>query len=81
MEYMQRKGLKIPEDISIMGIDDIEISAFTTPALTTVRVDREELGRQGFDLLMRCIAEGHQQSIVLEPTQLIHRGSTMEKIS
>ncbi len=79
MEYLQKKGLRIPEDISIVGIDDIEISAFTTPALTTVHVDREELARQGFGLLMKCIAEGHKQSIVLEPTHLIRRGSTMPK--
>lgn len=79
MEYLQKKGLKIPEDISIIGIDDIQISAFTTPELTTVQVDREELGRQGFNLLMRCIADDYGQSVVLEPSQLIRRGSTMPK--
>ena len=79
MEYLQKKGFRIPEDISIIGIDDIEISAFTTPALTTVQVDRKELGRQGFALLMKCITEGNGQSIVLETTQLIRRGSTIEK--
>ncbi len=80
MEYLKKKGLRIPEDISIIGIDDIETSAFTTPALTTMQVDREELGRQGFALLMKCIdKDPTAESIVLEPTRLIRRGSTMEK--
>ena len=79
MRYLQQKGLKIPEDISIIGIDDIEISTFTTPALTTVRVDREELGKIGFELLMDCIAGKQGKSLSLEPAQLIQRGSTMNK--
>jgi len=38
-------GLKIPQDLSIVGYDDIEISAMTDPALSTVRVEKELLGR------------------------------------
>jgi len=79
MRYLQQKGLRIPEDISIIGIDDIELSAFTSPALTTVRVDREELGKIGFELLMDCIAGEQGKSLSLEPAQLIQRGSTMVK--
>jgi len=33
-------GLRIPEDISVIGFDDIELSAYTQPALTTLRVSR-----------------------------------------
>lgn len=79
MRYLQKKGLHIPEDISIIGIDDIEISSFTTPALTTIRVDREELGKYGFELLMQGIAGESMHNISLEPTGVIQRGSTMPK--
>lgn len=79
MRYLQQKGLKIPGDISIIGIDDIQFSTFTTPALTTVRVDREELGKIGFELLMNCITGQEGKSILLEPAQLIQRGSTMTR--
>lgn len=44
MRALQEVGLRIPHDISIVGYDDIPIAAFTHPPLTTVRVEREELG-------------------------------------
>lgn len=79
MRYLQKKGLCIPKDISIIGIDDIEISSFTTPALTTIRVDREELGKCGFELLMRWISGESVTSVSLEPARVIQRGSTMPR--
>lgn len=41
-------GLKIPEDISVIGFDDLPMSAYTTPALTTLRQDRIALGKCGY---------------------------------
>ncbi len=48
---MHERGLRVPEDISIVGFDDIQISAFTQPALTTVRLSREEIARVAFRAL------------------------------
>lgn len=50
-------GLSVPEDISVIGFDDIELTQFTQPPLTTVRLSREELGRKAFDALYQS-AEG-----------------------
>lgn len=47
-------GLSVPDDISVVGFDDIELSQFTQPPLTTVRLSREELGRKAFDALYRA---------------------------
>lgn len=44
----QNMGLKIPEDISVIGFDDLPMSAYTTPALTTLRQDRIALGKCGY---------------------------------
>jgi DNA-binding LacI/PurR family transcriptional regulator len=44
MRALQEAGLRIPEDISIVGFDDLPTTAFLSPPLTTVRVEREELG-------------------------------------
>ena len=44
-------GLKIPRDISVIGFDDIEISAFTQPPLTTVRLSRPEIAKMAFHAL------------------------------
>jgi DNA-binding LacI/PurR family transcriptional regulator len=51
MGAISKHGLKIPHDISVIGFDDIELSAFTQPALTTVRLSRQEIGRVAFRAL------------------------------
>ena len=50
-------GLEVPRDISVVGFDDIELSQYTHPPLSTIRLSREELGRKAFDALYRA-AEG-----------------------
>jgi len=44
-------GLDVPRDISVVGFDDIELSQYTHPPLSTIRLSREELGRKAFDAL------------------------------
>lgn len=51
---MHRRGLRVPEDISVVGFDDIEISAFLHPALTTVRLSRADLADRAFQALFRA---------------------------
>ena len=47
----QQLGFQVPKDISIVGFDDIPLSAYTSPPLTTVRQDRIQLGKSGFNAL------------------------------
>jgi len=70
-------GLRVPEDISVIGFDDIELSQFTQPSLTTVRLSRDEIGRKTFDALYRN-AEGLCDSgeQIAISTSLIVREST-----
>jgi LacI family transcriptional regulator, repressor for deo operon, udp, cdd, tsx, nupC, and nupG len=53
MKYCLERGLRVPDDISIMGFDDIESASHSRPALSTVRVNKELLGRRGLELLMQ----------------------------
>jgi DNA-binding LacI/PurR family transcriptional regulator len=53
MRALARHGLKVPRDLSVVGFDDIQPSAYQTPPLTTVRVDMKEMGRCG----ARCLLE------------------------
>jgi LacI family repressor for deo operon, udp, cdd, tsx, nupC, and nupG len=46
-------GLKVPEDISVVGFDDIDMSDYYVPALTTIRQDRHRLGREAARVLRR----------------------------
>jgi len=67
-------GLQIPEDISLIGFDDIPLSAELTPALTTIRVPYEELGRTAVRLALQS-HEGRSRSAerVIVSTQLMVR--------
>lgn len=55
MRALQAAGLQIPEDVSVMGHDDVNASALVTPALTTVKVSRCELGRLAIQTLSQRI--------------------------
>jgi LacI family transcriptional regulator len=70
-------GLKIPRDISVIGFDDIELSAFTQPALTTVRLSRQEIANIAFRALYnnRSDASAKGAEYTIQPT-LIERKST-----
>lgn len=59
-------GLRVPEDVSITGFDDIELATLVTPALTTVHVPHQEMGR----LAARCLVEMVEQSAQPRPAPL-----------
>lgn len=70
-------GVQIPGDIAIIGVDDIEAAGLVRPALTTVRIPAEEIGRTAGELLLRRIAEGPASAYrhVLVQHALISRAS------
>ena len=70
-------GLRVPDDMSVVGFDNIEASAYTTPPLTTVHQPFTELGHQAFSLLLNMLDGGsHTLSNVLLPAEIIFREST-----
>lgn len=76
MEAAREQGLRLPEDLSIVGFDDIPQAAHVHPALTTVRQPLEEMGRSAANLLLKYIAEPAAEVERIElPTALIIRES------
>lgn len=73
---IHERGLRVPEDISLVGFDDIHISAFTQPALTTVRLSREEIARVAFRALYSARQEGGMGSEHRVQPVLVVRKST-----
>ena len=71
------RGLRVPEDLSVTGFDDIDLAQATSPALTTVHQPLAEMGRMAVSLLVRLL-DGHQvDALHVElATDLIVRGST-----
>ena len=52
LQYFQQHGLNVPEDISLISIDDILLSNYVTPQLTTVHVDKKEMAAASIALLL-----------------------------
>ena len=70
-------GLRVPEDISLAGFDDIPLTSYTTPALTTVRMSAKDVGATAFQALFSLIGEEHLEGDVYQiPTKLVVREST-----
>ncbi len=79
MRAFQEAGLRVPEDISVIGFDDIQGAAYSTPSLTTVRQPLAHMGRLAAQTLLARI-EGEKDSspeILIEP-ELVVRKSTAE---
>lgn len=77
MKELLKAGLSIPNDVSLVGFDDIVFAELTEPPLTTVCLSRVELGRRTVDALMMNIDHPREQRREVRiPTYLIKRGST-----
>ena len=70
-------GLQVPDDISVVGFDDIPLASYTRPPLTSVRMSAGDVGSTAFDALFRLIGgERLEGDIYQVPTKLVVRAST-----
>jgi DNA-binding LacI/PurR family transcriptional regulator len=77
LRALAERGRRVPDDVSVVGFDDIAEAAYFLPPLTTVRQDFGELGRRAVHLLMDQIAAGPSDEAPLPiPPDLVVRGST-----
>lgn len=72
---LQKRGLKVPEDISVIGFDDLPIASQLSPTLTTIRQDRTDLGKSAF-LLLDGLIHNVTTSKLLLRAKFIQREST-----
>ncbi|WP_326599979.1 LacI family DNA-binding transcriptional regulator [Streptomyces sp. NBC_01803] len=71
----RRRGLRVPEDLSVTGFDDLTVATAVEPELTTVSLPGEELGAAGMRALLAVLA-GHARGTTVLPVALSRRGSS-----
>jgi LacI family transcriptional regulator len=77
MRAARARGLRVPDDLSIVGFDDTEEAAIVTPALTTVRQPLAEMGRMAVSLLVRLLDGQRVEALSVElATRIVVREST-----
>jgi len=77
LQAARERGVRVPEELSVVGFDDVEAAEIVTPALTTVRQPLAEMGRMAVSLLERLIEGQRIEALHVElRTQLVVRQSS-----
>ncbi len=71
MIHCKERGLRVPEDISILGFDDIPLCRYTTPPLTTIRQNRSALGKSAFYAMSSLLNKVAISSLLLHPEMVV----------
>lgn len=77
-QAIQERGLRIPDDLSVVSFDDEEMATYLRPGLTTAKIPYEEMGRQAVDVLL--FSSNGQASHRLVPMPIIERHSVRKLI-
>lgn len=76
---LQEEGIKVPRDVSIISVDNIEMSQYVSPTLTTIHIPLDEMGKMAFRQLHDRITGGHRIAMrVLVPFSLVERESCVK---
>jgi LacI family transcriptional regulator, repressor for deo operon, udp, cdd, tsx, nupC, and nupG len=77
IQALSSRGIRVPDDISVTGFDDIPYAQYGNPSLTTLSQPATAIGTTAMDMLLRIIAgESLQKTEIVLPTQLVIRQST-----
>ncbi len=75
LRELRERGLRVPDDVSVTGFDDVTLAQFCHPALTTVHIPRDQIGRTICSVLMPRDAGVLEHELVVDP-ELVVRDST-----
>ncbi len=78
MQQFAARGVRVPEDVSVCGIDDILLARYTTPALTTVEVDKQTMGEEAIRLLLNMLDKKRPSTprqVCVHSTTIVQRRS------
>lgn len=72
---LQKNGIRVPQDMAVVGVDDIDLAQYVHPALTTVRVPQVNMGVQAVRMLMENATTRNSQLTLMLPAELVVRES------
>jgi DNA-binding LacI/PurR family transcriptional regulator len=72
---LQHHGLDVPNDVAVVGFDDLGFAPFMNPPLTTVRAPTESVGRIATERLFGLLENQPSDEVVILPTEIIFRRS------
>lgn len=76
MDFARQRKMRIPDDLSVVGFDDIRFSQYLTPPLTTIGQPMQDIGRETVRLLLEILRENKKPASVTLPHRFMIRGST-----
>ena len=76
LRQLHLRKMRVPEDVSLVGFDDLFIASYTQPPLTTVRQPRRRMGHLAMESLLKLIAGEDSSRVIKVPAELIVREST-----
>ena len=81
MKALQEMGYRVPEDVSLVGFDDLPFSEISSPALTTLRVPKQEMGKLAVRRVIDMIKKDDDQvnTKIQVCTKFIERNSVCER--
>ncbi len=81
MSRLQQNGIKIPDDVSVIGYDNIELAEYFSPPLTTIHQPKRRVGKNAFEILLERIKDkDHEKRIFEMQPELVVR-NTVKKLN
>ena len=79
IRHLQASGLRVPEDVSVVGFDDYVEAAGASPALTTFAVDQDALAREAAEMILaKMQGSGERKGRVVTGGQMVYRASVRD---
>ncbi len=75
LDALKDAGKRVPDDVAVIGFDDLRLTSFLNPPLTTVRAPTEQVGRTAAEQLFRLLDKQSPDPMILLPTEIILRRS------
>ncbi|MDF4804963.1 substrate-binding domain-containing protein, partial [Vibrio parahaemolyticus] len=81
MSRLQQNGIKVPDDVSVIGYDNIELAEYFSPPLTTIHQPKRRVGKNAFEILLERIKDKEHEKRVFEMQPEIVIRNTVKKLN